>query len=124
MVERRQLEEVRDLVVQLALGRVLAEEPAKPASDRTQRHTLCLEKSRDRGSASPPVARVRLELGGALPGQRVVLAAPAVFGGPPFRIEEPAALEALKREHERPRVDAEHALADLLDALSDTKAVH
>ena len=75
---------------------------------------VCASQSRvSRLSLARPVVR-----------ERVVLGAPVVLGDAPLAADQTVALEAAQGREERPGVDLEHALADLLEADADAVAVH
>jgi len=57
-------------------------------------------------------------------GEEVILGAAIVFGGAPLGLDAAGALEASEGGEERAGVDAEDAVADLLDAEGDAVAVH
>src|SRR5262249_30646244 len=71
-----------------------------------------------------PVRRFVLQPLAARRGQPVVTRAPVVFAGAPFAVDQTVAFEALKGDQERPGIDFENTLADLLDALRHAEAVH
>ncbi len=57
-------------------------------------------------------------------GQRVVFRAPVVLGRAPLALDQAVALETAEGGEERPGVDLERAVADLLEAHADAVAVH
>jgi hypothetical protein len=85
---------------------------------------LGFEDAGDCGGAALPLLCLRLESFATSRGKAVVLGAAIVFGGAPIRLHVTGAFHAAESREERTGVYSKDAAADLLDAESNTVAVH
>jgi len=97
VLARGHLDEVRDLVAQIAFGALLAKEPAESVSDRPDdmvapaQGWFTLEQPGDGVGAPPPVALLRPRLRAAFLRERVVLRATVVSVAAPLGVDETGA---------------------------------
>ena len=82
------------------------------------------ENAGDGGELAAPLLGLFFEGFSAAVGEEVVLGAAIVFGGTPLGLDAAGALEASEGGEEGAGVDAEDAVAGLLDAEGDAVAVH
>jgi hypothetical protein len=82
------------------------------------------EDAGDGGELAAPLVGFFFEGLAAAVGEEVVLGAAIVLGGTPLGLDAGGAFEAGEGGEERAGVDAEDAVADLLDPQGDAIAVH
>src|SRR5207244_438919 len=70
-----------------------------------------------------PGARFGLELFAAATSELVIFSASIVLGGSPTRLDPAAAFEAVESGIQRPLLNCEHVLGNLLDAFRDGPAM-
>jgi len=123
--------EGEELFIHVAASLLFVEEGFDTADEIVEGHGGSLiveisgfEDAGDGGELASPLLGLFLESFAAAVGEEVVLGAAIVFAGSPLRLDAGGALEAGEGGEEGAGVDAEDAVADLLDAQGDTVAVH